>query len=124
MSKPGSKARPVEKFDMKVPRSHKDAMNDDYQYDNNTKLSNAIGGDAKRWRNASAKEQGKFFESVGEPGNAFEVVTKKEAKQLIRVGGYQQVRAHWVFDVKPDGTMKARFVAGGDTIDSNGVERA
>ena len=61
-------------------------MNDDYQYDNNTKFSNAIGGDAKRWRNASAKEQGKFFESVGEPGNAVEVVTKKEGNNSFESG--------------------------------------
>ena len=36
--------------------------------------------------------------------------------------GYQRVRTHWVFDVKADGTWKARFVAGGDTVDSYGVE--
>jgi len=122
VSKPRPKTRHVEKFGIKVPKGIKEATSDDDQYDSNKKLSDAIGGDAKRWRNAMAKEQEKFFVVVGEPGNAFEVVTKEEAKRLVRVGDYQIVRAHWVFDIKPDGTMKARFVAGGDTIDSSGVE--
>ena len=31
------------------------------------------------------------------------------------------MRCHFVFDVKADGTFKARFVAGGNSVDSTGI---
>ena len=32
------------------------------------------------------------------------------------------MRGHFVFDVKPSGLLKARFVAGGNTVNSTGIE--
>ena len=111
------------KFGVRVPKGLRQALAHDAEYDNDAQLSNAIGGPTKRWIKAVEKEMLKFFMfGIGEEGSAFREVTYEDCVRLENEEGYQRVRTHWVFDVKADGTWKARFVAGGDTVDSYGIE--
>jgi len=104
------------KFGCKVPRGVRQAMTFDKEMDSDKELSDACGG--KRWIDAMRKEMLKFWAfGIGEDGCAF-----KRANPGELPAGSQHVRCHWVFDVKADGTFKARFVAGGDTVNSEGVE--
>ena len=62
------------------------------------------------WQDAVAKEMRHVFPAFSDHGISICEVKKK----LI---GYQQIRCHFIFDVKMDFTRKARFVAGGHVTD-------
>ena len=55
---------------------------------------------------------------MGKARIAFQKVdgfTPNECRQNKALVGYQDIKGHWIFDIKMDGkfTRKARFVAGG-----------
>jgi hypothetical protein len=89
-------ARTGFKFGIKLPRSIKQALEFDKE-NGNTFWYDAIQKELKNVRVA--------FEPRGRG-------TKPPP-------GYQEIRIHWVFDIKMDFTRKARLVAGGHTVQSS-----
>jgi hypothetical protein len=88
-------------------------MIEDAQYEQDEFLSSTV--QHQRWSKAMEKEQANF--------------DKHDAFQYLPRGtppprGYQRMRCHFVFDVKSDGKFKARFCAGGDSVDATGVDSA
>jgi hypothetical protein len=84
---------------VKTPKSVQEAFKLDAENGNNL------------WQKSIKKEMGKArvaFERV-------EGYTPDDYRQNKAMVGYQEIRGHWIFDVKMDGkfTRKARSVAGG-----------
>ena len=100
------------KYGVKVPAGSSSAILMDKELDDNPQLSKLVNN--QRWFQKQEKEIGKFEEH-----KALNVLPQG----VQAPEGYQQMRYHWVFDVKPDGLFKARLVAGGNTVESTGVER-
>ena len=98
------------KFGVRCPIGMKSAIEIDRELDENEKLSTAVGH--QRWSKAIKKEQDKFSEH-----KAFEFLEEG----ALPPKGYQKMRCHFVFDVKADGTFKARFVAGGNSVDATHI---
>jgi hypothetical protein len=95
--------RTTHKFGIRIPKTVEEA----YEIDRQT------GTDF--WRMAIEKELSKVkvaFEKLQ--------VTPEEMRSGKVRPGYQEIKCHWVFDVKMDGnfTRKARLVAGGHTTDA------
>jgi len=84
------------KYDVEVPRGTKDALRLDCANKNGL------------WKSAIQKELN-TLESYS---------TFKRVRQGKVPKGYKYIPLHFVFDVKSDGTRKARLVAGGDVISS------
>ena len=84
------------------------------------RLAETVG--SRRWRDAIKKERLKFYAT--DIGTDDEAALKILKRGSGRPPGYQEVRCFWVFDIKGDGTLKARWVAGGDGIDSRGVAKS
>jgi hypothetical protein len=87
------------KFGVRMPKSIQEAFSLDTQ--NNNDL----------WRKSIEKEMSKArvaFERV-------DGFTPDDVRQNKALVGYQEIKGHWIFDIKMDGkfTRKARFVAGG-----------
>ena len=96
------------------PRGVKDALRVDAMLDKDPELDRLHGG--QRWvSGALRKEIEKFYLF-----NAIRVLKNGEKP----APNSQRMRCHAVFTAKPDGTFKGRFVAGGHTIDTTGVERS
>ena len=104
------KPMPSSKYGVPLPTNIAAARREDEALDADPDLSNSVGGN--RWRKAIAKETSKILER-----ECFEVADGDE--NALRRLGYQAVRCFFIFDVKADGTFKARFVAGGNSIDSS-----
>jgi hypothetical protein len=97
------------KFGVRMPKSVMEAF----------KLDEQNGNDL--WWKSIEKEMGKArvaFERVDR-------TTPDDCRQNKALVGYQEIKGHWVFDVKMDGkfTRKARFVAGGRMTYSTVVTR-
>jgi len=95
--------RTTHKFGIRLPKTVEEA----YEIDRQT------GTDF--WRKAIEKELSKVrvaFEKLS--------VTPEEMRNGRVRPGYQEIKCHWVFDVKMDGnlTRKARLVAGGHTTEA------
>jgi hypothetical protein len=108
-----SARNPNVKFGVGLPKGIRGAMVEDAQYEQDEFLSSTV--QHQRWSKAMEKEQANF--------------DKHDAFQYLPRGtppprGYQQMRCHFVFDVKSDGKFKARFCAGGDSVDATGVDSA
>jgi hypothetical protein len=109
----------VVKYGVPVPRGQGGRKKEDEKYDANPELSRLVAH--QRWRDALKEELDRFLDPEVD---ALELV---EGHLPIRPG-YQQVRCHTVFDVKtpdakyPTGRLKARFVAGGNTVDTSGLD--
>ena len=108
-----SARNPNVKFGVGLPKGIRGAMTEDAQYEQDDFLSSTV--QHQRWSKAMEKEQANF--------------DKHDAFQYLPRGtpppkGYQQMRCHFVFDVKSDGKFKARFCAGGDSVDATGVDSA
>ena len=109
-------------FGVRVPRGKKEAERHDAEYDSDARKEKpcyaALIG-KRRWRLAMEKEMAKFM--------ALDIGTHEESALRVLGRGarapsnYQEVRCFWVFTVKPDGELKARWVAGGNKVDSRGV---
>jgi len=82
------------KYNIEVPRNPKDAVT----LDNINKN--------KLWQNAITKE----LDTLKQYG------VFKKSKLSTKPKGYKWIPLHFVFDVKHDGTRKARLVAGGNVI--------
>ena len=101
-------------FGIYQPKGIRDALRVDAELDSDEQMSRVHGN--QRWvTGALAKELKKFDEY--------------EALRWLPRGSSepetsQRMRCHSVFTAKPDGTFKARFVAGGNTVDTTGVERS
>ena len=98
------------KFGVRCPQGMRSAMALDKELDASPDLSASVGH--QRWQGAIDKEKKKFFEH-----QAFDFL--KEG--VDAPASHQRMRCHFVFDVKADGTFKARFVAGGNSVDSTGI---
>jgi len=101
-------------FGIYQPRGIKDALRVDREFDADAQLSR-IHGDQRWVAGALKKELSKF--------------DKYKALRWLPKGApepqsSQRMRCHSVFTAKPDGTFKARFVAGGNTVDTTGVHRS
>ena len=111
------------KFGVRVPRSLREALRHDKEYDEDERTQRGtyrrtIG--KRRWRNSTGKEMFKFLtKNIGT--NEHEALDIRNDRTKGAPKGYQIVRCFWVFDVKSDGTLKARWVAGGNGVDSRGV---
>ena len=116
------------KFGRRVPRSFAEWKLHDEEYDEDerrskedpnykTKWIHIVG--KFRWRDAVGKEVVKFFaHNIGTDSDAaIRVVPKGESIPEE----YQRIHSFFVFDVKPDGTFKARWVMGGNGVDASGV---
>jgi hypothetical protein len=101
------------KFGVKVPKGIRGATTEDAQYENDQLLSATV--QHQRWSTAMNSEQANF-----DKHDAFEYLPKGTSAPH----GYQQMRCHFVYDVKSDGKFKARFCAGGDSVDATGVHSA
>jgi hypothetical protein len=101
------------KFGVTVPKGIRGATKEDAIYDNDKLLSASV--QYQRWATAMTSEQNNFDEH-----NAFKFLPKGTPAPA----GYQRMRCHFVYDVKSDGKFKARFCAGGDSVDSTGVNSA
>ena len=93
--------RTTHKFGIRIPKSVEDAIRIDKENGN------------EYWMNAIKKEMTNVrcaFESR-------EDMSPAEARTGKKLVGFQEIRCHWIFDIKMDGkfTRKARFVAGGHT---------
>jgi ribosomal protein L31E len=90
--------RTTHKFGIQIPKSVREA----YEIDRQT------GTDF--WTKAIAKEMAKVRVAFERTDISPEEMRKGQAKP-----GYQEIKCHWVFDIKLDGnfTRKARLVAGG-----------
>ena len=96
------------------PRGVRDALRVDAMLDKDPELDRLHGG--QRWvSGALRKEIEKFYLF-----NAIKILKDGEKP----APNSQRMRCHAVFTAKPDGTFKGRFVAGGHTIDTTGVERS
>jgi hypothetical protein len=84
--------KPIYKYGEQVPRNHREAMWLDETNGNN------------RWKEAEEKEMAQLFDY-----DSF----KDLGKDAPVPDGHQKIPCHFVYDVKPDGRAKARFVAGG-----------
>ena len=109
----------------RIPRGLKNALLHDAEMDEDAKLprprlAEIVG--TRRWRDAIRKEILKFYAT--NIGTDNEAALKILDKGSEKPKGYQQVRCFWIFDIKGDGTLKARWVAGGDGIDSRGVAKS
>ena len=109
-------------FGIRVPRGKREAQRHDAEYDLDARKKNSLYRGKigeKRWGLAMEKEMAKF--------KALNIGTHQEAALRVLERGarapanYQMVRCFWVFTVKPDGELKARWVAGGNKVDSTGV---
>jgi len=94
ISKVKAKLTRSEKYGITIPRSVKEAM----------ALDQSSG--TRYWSGAIEKE-------LRNIKVAFEVLGKGESAPQE----YQFIRCHFIFDVKFDGTRKARYVAGGHMVD-------
>jgi hypothetical protein len=101
------------KFGVRCPNGLRSANEIDKELDRDPQLSASVGH--QRWSKAIEKEQAKFKEH-----KAFEFMKKGS----LPPKGYQIMRCHFVFDVKADGTFKARFVAGGNSVDATNINSA
>ena len=108
-----STKKPSAKFGVNLPKGNKGAEAEDLKYNQDPQLSALVDG--QRWSAAREKELANF-----DKHNAFRYLPKGSHQPE----GYQSMRCHFVYDVKADGTFKARFCAGGDTVDSTGVHSA
>ena len=98
-------------YGVRCPQNINDAYKEDLAYDASAELSRAMGH--LRWRDAINKEIDKLFEY-----DCF-TITDAVTPDMIY---HQQCRYSWVFTVKPGGReLKARLVARGDTVDTEGV---
>ena len=88
------------KYGVKVPRSHAEAMKFEENWSD------------KRWTAAVRKEFDEIynFDSFKSLGLASETRIPQ---------GFTKIKCHLVFDVKEDGRLKARFVAGGHMTGDN-----
>ena len=84
------------KYDIEVPRSTRDAILLDQRNNN------------KQWHNAIQKELGTMAQ--------YKVFEKRHRKTMSK--NFKYIPLHFVYDVKSDGTRKARLVAGGNVIKS------
>jgi hypothetical protein len=101
------------KFGVTVPKGIRGAMKEDMLYDSDKFLSNTV--QSQRWSTAMTAEQANF-----DKHRAFEFLPRGTAAPR----GYQRMRCHFVYDVKSDGKFKARFCAGGDSVDATGIHSA
>lgn len=94
--------RTTHKFGIRIPKSVKEAYEIDRQTGTNY------------WTKAIEKEMSKVRVAFEKIDTSVEEMRKGQAKP-----GYQEIRCHWVFDIKMDGlfTRKARLVAGGHMTD-------
>lgn len=95
--------RTTHKFGFRIPKTVEEA----YEIDRETGTN--------FWQKAIEKELGKVrvaFEILG--------VSPDEMRSGKVKPGYQEIKCHWVFDIKMDGnfTRKARLVAGGHTTET------
>ena len=101
-----------------IPKGIDQALEFDKRYKDNPNKYKALLGE-RTWEAALKKEKDRFYTTgIGknqEP--ALRVLTHDEHPPR----GSQNVRCFWIFDVKPDMTLKARWVAGGNTVDSFGA---
>ena len=108
-----SARNPNVKFGVGLPKGIRGAMVEDAQYEQDSFLSTTV--QHQRWSKAMEKEQANF-----DKHDAFHYLPRGTPPPR----GYQQMRCHFVFDVKSDGKFKARFCAGGDSVDATGVDSA
>ena len=106
-------SNPNVKFGVGLPKGIRGANAEDDQYDKDEFLSSTV--QHQRWSAAMDKEQANF-----DRHDAFQYLPRGSPPP----SGYQRMRCHFVFDVKSDGKFKARFCAGGDSVDATGVDSA
>ena len=97
--------RTTHKFGIRVPHSISEAL----QIDDETKTD--------YWWKAISRE----LQKIRVAFEIDEAVTPDEIRSGFARGdyvGYQEIRCHWIFDVKMDLTRRARFVAGGHTTET------
>lgn len=94
--------RTTHKFGIRIPKSVREA----YEIDCQTGID--------FWTKAIAKEMAKVRVAFERSDISPEDMRKDQA-----MPGYQEIKCHWVFDIKMDGnfTRKARLVAGGHMSD-------
>jgi hypothetical protein len=95
--------RTTHKFGIRIPKTVEEA----FRIDEETGTT--------FWRDAIAKELAKVRVAFEVSDIPPELMRKGQVKP-----GYQEIKCHWVFDVKMDGlfTRKARLVAGGHTTEA------
>jgi len=106
------------KYGICIPKGIDQALEFDKRYkDDPKKYKTLLGG--RTWGAALKKEKDRFY-TTG-IGKNEEPALRVLAHGEQTPSGSQNVRCFWVFDVKPDMTLKARWVAGGNTIESFGA---
>jgi hypothetical protein len=90
--------RTTHKFDMRVPKTVDDALEIDANEGNTI------------WFDSLKKELSKIMIAFNVKNDITPEMIRGDSKLLP---GFQEIKCHWVFDVKMDLTRKSRFVAGG-----------
>lgn len=98
-------------YGTKVPRNMRDMVEFDQEMDDNHTLDRVMKG--QRWRKSLRKQVAEFDEF-----RCFRVVDDDVTARELQEEGYQYLPTHWLATVKQDGTLKLRYVAGGDRITS------
>ena len=110
---------PETKFGFKVPKTLKDIKRLDEEIASSAVLTSLLKQQkVKSWFAATKKEIDKLI--------LYGCFETEDQKEPVR-SGYQKMPCHFVFDVKPDTgggiILKARFVAGGHRVDSEGIPK-
>jgi hypothetical protein len=100
---------PIILYGARVPRCLAEANHLDELYDGNIDLSTSVGG--QRWRDCVSKQMAEFKDS-----NAFDIKGREVTARQLKTAGYQYLSITYVYTIKPDGTFKIRFCAGGHRI--------
>ena len=98
-------------YGTKVPRNMREMVEFDQEMDDNHALDLVMKG--QRWRKSLKKQVGEFDEF-----RCFRVVDDDVTAKELQDDGYQFLPTHWLATVKQEGTLKLRYVAGGDRITS------